>query len=79
MIELLKNPKSGASAIPVVAVALIGIGAALSWPELSQARAKAEAVAAAERRGNSCLILSQGRIVEGGYYVTRETKPDGKT
>ncbi len=79
MIGLLKNPKHAAFWVPASVLGVIALGAVLSWPQLSEAKAKSEASERALSRGDNCLVLERGRIVEGGYYVTLETKSDGKT
>jgi hypothetical protein len=77
--NLFKNPKHAALWVPVSAISLIGIGALLSWPQFSEAKARSVASETALRRGFSCLVLPKGRLIEGAYYVTTEAKPDGKT
>jgi hypothetical protein len=79
MIELLKNPKHAAFWVPASVLGVIAVGAVLSWPQLSEAKARSEASERALSRGDNCLVLEKGRIVEGGYYVTLESKDDGKT
>jgi hypothetical protein len=78
-VDLLKNPKHGAFWVPACCMSVIGVGALLSWPQFSEAKARSQAMEAALRRAESCLVLEKGRIIEGAYYVTTEVRPDGKT
>lgn len=71
------NPKSAVIGIPFAIVGLLGVGFLLSYPDLAQAKQKADRSQKALDRAESCSIVD--RIHEGQYYASREIRSDGKT
>jgi hypothetical protein len=66
------NPRSARLTVPALGAALATIGVLCSFPQIADSAARSEAIAAAHRRIDTCLILADGRLIEGEIYVTRQ-------